>query len=44
MNVERRLREALSEFDVVEPAPDLFRRVELSVAEDLVRRRPLRCW
>jgi hypothetical protein len=44
MSTERRLVEALSEFESVEPAPDLFRRVEVSVAEDLVRRRRVARW
>ena len=44
MSVERRLRETLAAFDAVEPAPDLFRRVERSVAEDLVRRRRIGRW
>lgn len=44
MSVERRLRETLSAFDAVEPAPDLFRRVEMSVADDLVRRRRIGRW
>jgi hypothetical protein len=39
MSVERRLVEALAAYESVEPAPDLFRRVELSVADDLARRR-----
>jgi hypothetical protein len=39
MNVERRLRDTLAAFDDVEPAPDLFRRVEQSVADDVLRRR-----
>lgn len=44
MNVERRLRDTLAVFDGVDPAPDLFRRVERSVADDLVRRRRLVRW
>ena len=44
MSVERRLRETLAAFDAVEPAPDLFRRVERSVAEDLARRRRIGLW
>ncbi len=44
MSVERRLRETLAAFDAVEPAPDLFRRVEMSVADDLARRRRLGRW
>ena len=44
MSVERRLRETLAAFDAVEPAPDLFQRVERSVAEDLVRRRRIGRW
>ncbi|HEY5650471.1 MAG TPA: hypothetical protein VIW46_03420 [Acidimicrobiia bacterium] len=39
MSVERRLTEAFAAYESVEPAPDLFRRVELSVADDLARRR-----
>lgn len=44
MSVERRLRETLAAFDAVEPAPDLFRRVERSVAGDADRRRRIRLW
>ncbi len=44
MSVERRLAETLAAFDAVEPAPDLFRRVERSVAEDLTRRRRMGRW
>lgn len=44
MSVERRLRETLSVFDEVEPAPDLFRRVERSVAVDLAWKRRLGRW
>jgi hypothetical protein len=44
MSVERRLRETLAVFDEVEPAPDLFRRVERSLADDLAWRRHLRRW
>lgn len=44
MSLERRLRETLAAFDTVEPAPDLFRRVERSVADDLDRRRRIRWW
>jgi hypothetical protein len=39
VSVEQRLTETLATFDAVEPAPDLFKRVERSVADDLVRRR-----
>ena len=44
MNVERRLVEALSEFESVEPSPDLFRRVERSVLDDIERRRRVGRW
>ncbi len=44
MSVERRLVEALAAYESVEPAPDLFRRVEMSVAEDLTRRRRVARW
>lgn len=44
MSVERRLRETLAVFDEVEPAPDLFRRVERSLADDLAWRRRLGRW
>lgn len=44
MSVERRLRESLAAYDAVEPAPDLFRRVERSVAGDLDHRRRIRRW
>lgn len=41
MSVEQRLRDTLAQFDSVEPAPDLFGRVQRSVAEDQARRRRL---
>lgn len=44
MSIERRLRDTLAAYKSVEPAPDLFRRVEMSVAEDLARRRRLGLW
>ncbi len=44
MSVEQRLKDTLAAFDAVEPAPDLFRRVERSVADDLVRRRRIGRW
>jgi hypothetical protein len=44
VTVERRLSEALSAFDRVEPSPDLFARVERSLAEDLAHRRRIRRW
>ena len=39
MSVEDRLVDALSEFDRVEPSPDLFARVEASVEQDRMHRR-----
>lgn len=39
MTVERRLSDALRELDAFDPSPDLFARVERSVAEDRVFRR-----
>ena len=39
MNVEDRLVESLRAFGGFDPSPDLFARVEVSVAEDRVRRR-----
>lgn len=42
MNTEERLTDALAEFDQVEPSPDLFDRVERSVALDLAYRRRAR--
>lgn len=42
MSVEDRLVDALSEFDRVEPAPDLFTRVEASVQQDRLHRRRVR--
>ncbi len=44
MTLERRLTEALAAFDRVEPSPDLFARVERSLAEDLAHRRRVRLW
>ena len=44
MNIERRLIEALSQFESVEPSPDLFRRVALSVLEDVERRKRIGRW
>lgn len=44
MSLERRLRETLAAFEVVEPAPDLFSRVERSLAEDHLRRRSRSRW
>jgi hypothetical protein len=42
MRLEDRLVDALSEFDRVEPAPDLFARVEASVERDRLYRRRVR--
>ncbi len=42
MSVEDRLVDALSEFDRVEPSPDLFTRVEASVEQDRLHRRRVR--
>lgn len=42
MSVEDRLVNALSEFDRVEPAPDLFARVEASLQKDQLHRRRVR--
>ncbi len=42
MNVENRLINALSEFDRIEPTPDLFARVEASVQQDRLHRRRVR--
>lgn len=39
MSIEDRLVDALSEFDRVEPSPDLFARVEASVEQDRLHRR-----
>lgn len=44
MNAEERLAEALAEFDRVEPSPDLFARLQLSLAEDIAHRRRVRRW
>jgi hypothetical protein len=44
VSVEGRLKDTLAAFDAVEPAPDLFSRVERSVADDLTRRRRVGRW
>lgn len=44
MNVERLLVEALAEYDRVQPAPDLYRRVVRSLEEDRAHRARVRRW
>jgi FtsH-binding integral membrane protein len=44
MSVERRLVEALAEFERVEPSPDLFARLEQSLAADRAHRRRVFRW